>query len=169
MSGWYVDYVTTLRRYEVTVVSNNEEWGSVSGGGSYMETSVALLRAEPQSPVCHFLKWSDDNTDNPRLVTVLSDTMFTAVFYNDTVPLSIQTLREQDVSIRPNPASSKVVISAPCEIQTLRLTDLNGREVYHANPQTVAVTIDAAAYPRGLYLVAVGTERGTAVKRLVLQ
>ena len=69
----------------VTVTSNNESWGSVSGGGSYPDSSLVALTAEP-SEGYHFIAWNDGDTVNPRQVLVVSDTAFSALFATDTIP-----------------------------------------------------------------------------------
>ncbi len=38
------------------------------------------IRAVPENELRHFVRWTDGNTDNPRLVTVAKDTVFTAEF-----------------------------------------------------------------------------------------
>ena len=43
------------------------------------ETSEAVIAATPNADYV-FTQWSDGNTDNPRTVTVTSDTLFTALF-----------------------------------------------------------------------------------------
>lgn len=65
--------------YTVTAISNNSTWGNVSGGGIYGYNETATLTA---TAVNHyqFSQWSDGNTDNPRIITVLSDTSLTAFF-----------------------------------------------------------------------------------------
>ncbi|MBQ7388727.1 MAG: hypothetical protein IJW01_05115, partial [Paludibacteraceae bacterium] len=52
--------------YTLTVLSSNEEMGTVTGGGSYEEGTEVTLTATPTSDGYAFVKWSDENTDNPR-------------------------------------------------------------------------------------------------------
>jgi hypothetical protein len=42
-------------------------------------------------PYYRFVKWNDDNTDNPRSITVLSDTVFVATFEIITHQVTVQT------------------------------------------------------------------------------
>ena len=65
--------------YTLTVLSSNEEMGTVTGGGTYEEGTEATLTATPNVGYC-FVKWNDDNTDNPRKLSVMSDLEFTAIF-----------------------------------------------------------------------------------------
>jgi len=68
--------------YTLTVSCNNETMGSVTGGGDYNYQSQVSVSATAAAHH-HFLQWSDGNTSNPRLVTVLSDTAFMAIFESD--------------------------------------------------------------------------------------
>ena len=43
------------------------------------------VSAIPENEHRHFVRWTDGNTDNPRLVTVTQDTTFTAEFANDPI------------------------------------------------------------------------------------
>ena len=53
--------------------------GHVTGGGFYPDSSSVLIRAVPEYGYV-FSHWDDGDTVNPRLVTVTSDTVFTAYF-----------------------------------------------------------------------------------------
>lgn len=65
--------------FTVTVTSSDLNKGIVSGGGVYAEGSQAVLKAIPETGF-HFTKWDDNNTENPRIVTVNKNLSFTAIF-----------------------------------------------------------------------------------------
>ena len=66
----------------VNVSANSETFGSVTGAESYHYGDTITITAAPATG-CHFVKWSDGNTDNPRTLTVNEDLSFTAVFEED--------------------------------------------------------------------------------------
>ena len=66
--------------YTLTVLSSNEEMGTVTGSGTYEEGTEVTLTATPTSGGYVFVKWSDENTDNPRALTVAGNTELTAIF-----------------------------------------------------------------------------------------
>ncbi len=68
----------TLKPY-LTVKSNNTFYGTVTGSGYYMPGDEVTITATPKLGV-EFVKWNDENTDNPRVVTVTSDMTYTATF-----------------------------------------------------------------------------------------
>ena len=80
VSSWYNYFsyrITEGLSFDLSVAANDDSFGSVS-----VETqscNVRTLIATPSS--CKsFVAWNDGNTDNPRTVTITSDTSFTAIF-----------------------------------------------------------------------------------------
>ena len=68
-----------IPEYAVTLNTNNSNLGTTSGSGNYREGSTATISATP-SLHCRFVKWDDDNTDNPRSITVNSAVTLEAIF-----------------------------------------------------------------------------------------
>ena len=64
---------------EIKTCVNKERYGTVTGGGRYPIGSGVTLEAVPNSGY-RFVKWSDGNTDNPRLVVVEGDAVYKAIF-----------------------------------------------------------------------------------------
>ena len=67
------------RNYTIVCESNNEDWGSVTGGGEYGRGKIAILTATPSAGY-YFLGWQDGDVSNPRTVTVSGDATYTALF-----------------------------------------------------------------------------------------
>jgi hypothetical protein len=67
------------QNYTVTTVAKPVAGGSITGGGSYVSGTSATLTATAAA-YYKFCSWIDDNTDNPRSVTVTQDSTFTALF-----------------------------------------------------------------------------------------
>ncbi|MDR0603172.1 MAG: leucine-rich repeat protein [Bacteroidales bacterium] len=65
--------------YNVNVLANNDTWGTIIGGNSYPKDSMATIEAIPNAGY-RFLKWNDEIIDNPRTISVISDTTLTAIF-----------------------------------------------------------------------------------------
>lgn len=68
-----------VQQYTVTVLSNNDAWGSVTGGGTYDSAATATLEAVPASGY-RFAHWNDGVVTNPRSVTVTSNITYVATF-----------------------------------------------------------------------------------------
>ncbi|MBQ4398748.1 MAG: choice-of-anchor J domain-containing protein [Bacteroidales bacterium] len=89
--------------YTITLISNTNE-GSVSGGGTYLAGATATIQAFP-NPGYVFSKWSDDNTDNPRTITVNSDLTLAAFFATGVGENELANLQ-----VYPNPAKESIRI-----------------------------------------------------------
>ena len=68
--------------YTLTAVAADSTMGSVTGGGFWIENTDVTIEAIPAEGY-HFTQWSDGDTMNPRVVTLTSDTSFTAYFEED--------------------------------------------------------------------------------------
>lgn len=66
-------------KYTLTVKANNDQYGTVEGGGEYAENASATLKAIAKSGY-EFKQWNDGNTAATRVVTVVADKTYTATF-----------------------------------------------------------------------------------------
>ena len=132
--------------YTLTVLSINNAYGSVSGGGEYEENAVATLTATANDGY-EFTSWSDGSTDNPHEMTVTRNAMYVAYF--DELP---QTPTYNITVIASNPNHGSVtgggVYEANAEV-TLTATAFEGYrfDVWSDgstdNPRNITVTSDA--------------------------
>ena len=67
------------KRYTISVYSHDNSRGIVSGGGMYNAGSQVAITATANSGY-RFKEWNDGNTDNPRIITVTKDAIYTAHF-----------------------------------------------------------------------------------------
>ena len=82
-----VTAIFTLHYFNVTVnVSDDTPWGTVTGGGSFVYGSTDTLTATANDQYI-FVGWSDFNTDNPRVITVTSDSVLTAYFIPEDIEI----------------------------------------------------------------------------------
>ncbi|MBP5650157.1 MAG: InlB B-repeat-containing protein [Bacteroidales bacterium] len=66
--------------YALNVQSTDVAMGSVSGGNPAVKHFLSYEISATPNNGCHFVQWNDGNTDNPRTVTLSSDSTFTATF-----------------------------------------------------------------------------------------
>jgi len=71
----YFDY----NQYSITLNVDTSIHGTCSGGGSYNYLSNRTIAANANYGY-HFTQWNDGNTNNPRTITLIQDTSFTAQF-----------------------------------------------------------------------------------------
>ncbi|MBD5397530.1 leucine-rich repeat domain-containing protein [bacterium] len=74
-----IEELPSMGTATVTVRTNDASMGTVVGGGEYEIDEEITLEAIPNEGY-HFVKWDDENTDNPRTLTVEDDVMLTAIF-----------------------------------------------------------------------------------------
>lgn len=79
----------------VSVQSSNPSLGTVIGGGTYEKYTPITLTAIPNQG-CRFVKWTDGNTDNPRIIIPESDCTYIAEFEEVNYTL---TLAANDVAM----------------------------------------------------------------------
>lgn len=72
-------FTSCTKNFTITVNSNNDAWGTVTGTGTYADGATATLTATPNAGY-EFEKWQDGNTENPRTITVSADETYTAYF-----------------------------------------------------------------------------------------
>ena len=65
--------------YTISTTSANPEWGTTAGGKSALYLDEVEISATPNYGY-HFVRWNDNNTSNPRIITLTQDTAFTATF-----------------------------------------------------------------------------------------
>lgn len=73
------------------VAPGNEGMGTVTGGGSWIENTEVSIEAIPNNGY-HFTHWNDNDTTNPRIIILTSDTTFTAYFDVNQVGIDGQPL-----------------------------------------------------------------------------
>ena len=76
-------FTACKKEFTITVTSDNEKWGSVTGGGTFAKGTEIKIKATPKASY-KFTKWDDDNTDNPRTIVVKKDASYTAIFEKKT-------------------------------------------------------------------------------------
>ena len=113
----------------LNVEVNNEEWGHVEvdeGCGNATLTAVA------DNDCSDFWRWSDGNSDNPRVINVSSDTSITAIFtdpvFDTTIHATIAQgetyfLNGQELS-QSGVYSANVLSEAGCEIYITLVLDV---------------------------------------------
>lgn len=124
-------------QYTITVESNDDMMGTVSGGGTYhegVEITIVALANEGY----RFDHWQDNNRENPRTITVTGNKTYTAYFaegQND-----IDDISNGRIIIHSN--DGRIVVEGTTD--EVNIYDMTGRSVRNDN------------LPAGVYMVKVG-------------
>ena len=116
-NNYFPNRITEGLSFDLSVAANDDSFGSVSV--ETLSCNVRTLTATPSS--CKsFVAWNDGNTDNPRTVTITSDTSFTAIFESGEI-------------------SNNDITAAICQGETYTENGFNVSEagVYTQNLQTI--------------------------------
>ncbi|MBO7200242.1 MAG: T9SS type A sorting domain-containing protein [Bacteroidales bacterium] len=112
--------------FKVNVSTEPAYYGNVLGGGSYARYSEATLRVGTRANY-YFIRWNDGNRDNPRIITVTSDTTLVAIL--DTIPPTSIDMAEisEGITLHPNPATTTLNIELPNNLNcTAELRNIKG-------------------------------------------
>ena len=129
--------------YLIIVESNNPSMGSVEGGGYFEEGSTATIQANPYNGY-RFVRWQDNNTQNPRTITVTGDATYTAYF-----------MATQGIGEVISDAVSLCIIDGNIVVETelndeISIYDIVGRKVDGGHKTCFNVPVP------GVYLVKIG-------------
>ena len=158
--------------FQLSLLTNNGLWGTVTGSGLYEPYSDVSFEATPAEN-CLFLGWSDSILDNPRTITITQDTAFRALFdLNIGIDEALSTPHFQ-MTVTPNPATGKVEIGAEGIDGTadIEIADLSGRLLYRStfNPAQGPLTLDVSAYLPGAYTVRLRTSSHVATQKMIVK
>ncbi len=82
--------------------------------------------------------------------------------------LGTEELLSESISVYPNPTNDILNIEvADAQIQSLRIYDLNGALVKSIDHQNDFTQVNVSHLENGIYLIEIGTEKGTEIKRFV--
>lgn len=157
--------VNAPNQYTVTAISNNNAWGTVSGGGTYNAGDSATLEAHPADGY-RFVQWNDGVTDNPRTVVVTADVTYTATFEAN---VSIDNVNGLSVVLYPNPANGYVTLSALPAAARITIIDAAGRLCGSWPSQGEQTTLDISHLSAGQYYLRITGEGLNTVKKLVVE
>lgn len=144
--------------YNVEVSVNDETFGSVTVES---DCSTGTLTATANEGYV-FISWNDGNTDNPRTVTLTSDTSFTAIFAAIDESSLSEDAEVAKIGVYPNPARGKVVFDKA--VERVEVIDLVGKTI-----QTYenASEINIGALPAGVYHLRMSLEDQTITRMVI--
>ena len=123
----------------ITLTVNNEAMGSAT---YTMDGNTAVLTATPNEGY-RFLTWNDGNTENPRTVTVTSDTAFTAIFTEtETAPTITVTVNDATMGSATYTLDGNTAVLTATPNEGYEFTAWNDGNT--ENPRTVTITSDTA-------------------------
>ena len=162
-SVYFPQRITESSSFELSVSANEEAYGRVEVEDHSCELKTLTAIANDGYV---FNRWSDGNTENPRTVTITSDTAFMAIF---SPAVSLQEVNAREFALHPKPAKSFVnsEFEALKENALLQIPDLNGRKArtFDLKAGQENLRIEIGNLPEGVYTIMLGN----AAKKLIVE
>ena len=125
---------------EIKVTSNNNLYGTATTDTTLViENKTATLTAIATEGY-HFTQWSDGNTENPRTVTVISDTTFTAEFAINVYNVVATDVENGSVAIEGEYKHGSTITLTATATEGYHFTQWSDGNT--ENPRTVTVVSD---------------------------
>jgi len=138
-----------IDQHTITVESADTEMGTVSEGGTYDYGTEIQISASARDGY-QFASWNDDNTDNPRYITVTSDATYIATF----IPaVGIDESIATEIALFPNPASDLLNISSSETISEIEIVNVMGQVVKRIEVNSDNAACDVEDLKAGVYVV----------------
>ncbi|MBQ6276855.1 MAG: leucine-rich repeat domain-containing protein, partial [Bacteroidales bacterium] len=155
------DEVSSVTEYTITVMSANPNRGTVTGGGTYPEGTVITIEAIANEGF-EFASWSDENTDNPRQITVTADATYIASFIPAT---GIEENASLEIALFPNPATDILNITSSETISEIEIVNVMGQVVRRIEVNSDNAVCDVEDLTSGVYMVRIRTASATLSQR----
>ncbi|MBR5982274.1 MAG: leucine-rich repeat domain-containing protein [Bacteroidales bacterium] len=148
--------------YTINVTSENPNYGTVTGGGTYTEGSVVTITAIANDGY-EFAWWNDGNTSNPRQITVIGNANYIATF----IPMSgIDEEINSEIALFPNPTSDILNITSSETISEIEIVNVMGQVVRHIEVNSDNAVCDVEELPNGFYVVRIhGTDTASVIQK----
>jgi len=151
--------------FTITTKSNNTDGGRANATIPECTNSTCSIIATAYIDY-KFIQWNDGNTDNPRIVKVTQDTMFTAYFALDDA--IIETGNIDEILVYPNPTTNQFSIEYGQQtIQEVSIYDIVGKEIVHLTINDSKASINAEPWQSGIYFIKILTVNGTITSRII--
>ncbi len=149
--------------YKYTVYSQDTTMGNVASTTTPTCIYYTWTISATANDGYHFTQWSDENTQNPRTIQVLSDTILIAYFTKETTGIEDVSDVNNAVHLYPNPAKTMLTIENATE--DVQIFDIAGRLLINVeNKETNLLQINVSNLSKGMYFVKIGNYTTKFVK-----
>ena len=136
-----------------------------TGSGVYDYGSSVEIEATPQDNY-HFVQWNDGSRENPRIIFIVQDTVFTAEL---TLHITEIEIDKGVIKIYPNPTNGKLTVENPNfsdnQHSVIELSDLTGKRIATYKTVGIKTEIDISHLPIGMYMLKIGNNNAKVIKK----
>ncbi len=152
--------------YEIVVIANPEDYGTVTGGGLYVEGEICTVTATPTSGHM-FLNW----TENGEIVSDEAEYSFVVIGNRELVAnFDYDGVGELDgitFVVYPNPATDKIMIESSEFVNRCEIYTVNGVLILTMYECTEHFEVNIDNYVAGSYIVRLFTDNGVQMKQFI--
>ncbi|MBR3938976.1 MAG: leucine-rich repeat domain-containing protein [Bacteroidales bacterium] len=155
---------TEKMKYTITVNSEDQTMGLVTGGGVFYEQTIISIVATPRTNY-HFKEWSDGDTNKVRSIMVVCDSILIARFERNVSINNIDNL--ETLEFYPNPTSGIITFNhtdIQTDIQKVEVLDAMGKIVMLYENTHI---IDLSKLSKGYYTMCITTSKGVTVRKVI--
>ncbi|HLP18680.1 MAG TPA: T9SS type A sorting domain-containing protein [Chitinophagales bacterium] len=149
----------------------------------YVDTLGAGIKVD--GDIIREYKWFGKDQKNPLLQINTQAGIFgqiqgfefvTRIIYRDSArfrPTGIWDAQQDEIELRvyPNPASDVFYIAMPADINiaTMRVTDISGKLMLEREINSTIEPVPTTGWSKGVYLLSLQTNKGNAIRKVVVQ
>ncbi len=169
IQGFVRDATTNLSISDAWVTATNTDNGAITGATPFGSHYVLLLNAGTYNLTCIAQGYQGETIAD----VVIEDQMVRSYnFYlepmGSEVLTGINNKEAATTQIFPNPASDYIIIQGR-KIQTIQISNHEGRVIFENRPLADNPKIDLSTIPAGLYFIKIQTDRETSIQKLILR
>lgn len=149
--------------YQITARSSNNNRGTVTGSGTFVQNSIDTLVATPNYGY-HFTQWNDGDTTNPRYLTVTSTQTLTASFQPNQYSLVVYSADSTQGNVSGGGTYNYYTIHSITATPTTGYHFAGWSDGVSSNPRSVRVTQDTsftAQFAINIYTLTVSSANAT--------
>ena len=152
--------------YEITVTANPDDYGTVTGGGTYEEGSTCTVTATATSGHM-FVNWTENgeivSEDATYTFVVTADRELVANFDLD----GVDELDGMSFTIYPNPAIDKVMVESSEFVRKCEVYSVNGALIYTMYECSENFEINVSDYAAGSYIIRLTSDKSVKTRSFV--
>ena len=165
-SGAYIANFEEVVTYEIVVSANPEEYGTVTGGGTYAEGETCTVTATPTSGHM-FVNW----TENGEIVSNNAEYTFVVTGNRELVANfdydGVGEFEGITFVLYPNPATDKIMIESSDFVNRCEIYTVNGSLVLTMYECAEHFEVNVNDYAAGSYIIRLFTDKGVQMRRFI--
>lgn len=165
-----IDFQSVLYTYIVEAKADPEEWGVVTGNGTYPMGQTVVMEAKG-NPGYQFVNWTEGGvvvSDDSRFSFIIDrDRWLVAHFIAN--PVSVEEESEPQISLFPNPVTDRLVVSCGNPVCQCNVYNINGILLFSTKECGYKFEIPLNGCLNGIYLIKIYYNNTSKIIKFIKQ